>query len=74
VLLFVTFQRSNRTPFHRTLDEMELEADVASAVCPHYGATHLAPGFSMLMAFVCDNCGEAVKVSDDPGVGWNSGE
>ena len=32
----------------RTLDEMELEGDVASAVCPHCGATHLAPGFSML--------------------------
>ena len=30
----------------RTLDEMELEGDVASAVCPHCGATHLAPGFS----------------------------
>jgi hypothetical protein len=58
----------------RTLDEMELEGDVASAVCPHCGATHLAPGFSMLMAFVCDNCGKVVKLSDDPGVEQIFGE
>ena len=52
----------------RTLDEMELDGDVASAVCPHCGATHSAPGSSMLMAFVCDNCSKAVKLPDDPGV------
>jgi hypothetical protein len=28
----------------RTLDEMEVAGGVASAVCPHCGATHLAPG------------------------------
>ncbi len=51
-------------PAQRTLDQMELQGDVASAVCPYCGAAHLAPGFSMLMAFVCDNCGKAVKLSD----------
>ncbi len=45
----------------RTLDEMELAGDVASAVCPYFGVAHLAPGFSILMAFVCDNCGKVVK-------------
>jgi len=58
----------------RTLDEMELAGDVASAVCPHCGATHLAPGFSMLMAFVFDNCGKAVKLSDAPGIEQIFGE
>jgi hypothetical protein len=58
----------------RTLDEMELAGDVASASCPHCGATHLAPGFSTLIAFVCDNCGKAVKLSDDPGVEQIFGE
>jgi hypothetical protein len=45
----------------RTLDEMELTLDVASAQCPHCGATHLAPGFSELIAFVCEQCGETVR-------------
>ena len=30
----------------RTLKEMEIRGDVASAICPHCGAVHLAPGFS----------------------------
>ena len=68
---FVRFQLSD---LQRTLDEVELEGDVASAVCPHCGATHLAPGFSRLMAFVCDNCGKVVKLSDDPGVDQIFGE
>jgi len=50
----------------RRLDEMELEGDGASAMCPHCRATHLAPGFSMLMAFICENCGNAVQLSDGP--------
>jgi hypothetical protein len=28
----------------RTLREMELQGDVASAICPRCGAVHLAPG------------------------------
>jgi hypothetical protein len=44
----------------RTLTEMELKGDVASAICPHCGAVYLAPGFSRLIAFVCDGCGKAV--------------
>jgi hypothetical protein len=58
----------------RALDAMEVEGDVAIAVCPHCDATHLAPGFSRLIAFVCDNCGKAVKLSDDPGVEQIFGE
>jgi transcription initiation factor TFIIIB Brf1 subunit/transcription initiation factor TFIIB len=47
----------------RTFDEMELTLDVASERCPDCGAVHLAPGFSKLMAFVCDKCGEVVTLS-----------
>jgi hypothetical protein len=38
----------------QTLHEMELGLDVATAECPHCGAIHIAPGFSELLAFVCD--------------------
>jgi hypothetical protein len=47
----------------RTLTEMELSGDVASAICPHCGSVHLAPGFSQLIGFVCDGCGKAVLVT-----------
>jgi hypothetical protein len=47
----------------RMLDRMELALDVASAICPHCGAVRLAPGFSELLVFVCDQCGEAVTVA-----------
>jgi hypothetical protein len=46
----------------RTIHEMELSLDVATARCPHCGAVHFAPGFSELYAFVCDGCGESVEV------------
>ena len=47
----------------RTLNEMELKGDVATEICLHCGAPNLAPGFSRLIAFVCDQCGEGVTVS-----------
>jgi tRNA(Ile2) C34 agmatinyltransferase TiaS len=49
----------------RTLAEMELNGDVASAICPQCGAVLLAPGFSRLSGFVCDKCGKGVRLSDD---------
>jgi ribosomal protein S27E len=52
----------------RTLDEMELTLDVATAKCPHCGAVHLSPGFSELRAFTCKQCGEVVRLSDDPNI------
>jgi hypothetical protein len=50
----------------RTLTEMELNGDIASAICPHCGAVHLAPGFSRLIAFLCDKCGRGVRLSEEP--------
>ena len=46
----------------RRIDDMELSLDIATAKCPNCEAVHLAPGFSKLMAFVCRECGEAVKL------------
>jgi hypothetical protein len=56
-----------------TLDEMELRLDVASAQCPHCGTTHLASGFSESIAFVCEQCGETVRLKDGPSTGQFSG-
>lgn len=50
----------------RIFDEMELSLAVASAKCPHCGAVHLSPGFSELLAFVCDECEESVRLKADP--------
>lgn len=61
-------RRVPATELQRTLDEMELTLDIASAQCPHCGATHLAPGFSELIAFVCDKCGEVVRLKDDTNI------
>jgi hypothetical protein len=52
----------------RTLDEMELSLDVATEICPHCQAANLFPGFSKMLAFTCESCGQVVRLSDDPGV------
>jgi Zn finger protein HypA/HybF involved in hydrogenase expression len=52
----------------RTLDEMQLALDVATAKCPSCEAVHVASGFSELIAFKCDNCGRTVKLKNDPNV------
>ena len=49
----------------KTLHEMELSLELASAECPYWGAINLRPGFSQLLAYRCDNCGEAVKVEGE---------
>jgi hypothetical protein len=48
-----------------TLNRLELGLDLASALCPYCGSAHLAPGFSKLMVFVCENCHNVVTLSDD---------
>jgi hypothetical protein len=53
----------------RTLTEMELTLDCCSEMCPHCGSVNVISGFSQLMAYTCQNCGEVVRLSDDPDVG-----
>jgi hypothetical protein len=40
---------------------MEL-ASICSAPCPRCGRVNLFPGFSVVEAFICRECGEGVKV------------
>lgn len=43
------------------------ETDVCcSARCPHCGAINVFPGMTTIEAFICDKCGEGVKVEDGP--------
>ena len=42
----------------QTLSKMELELEVADAVCPHCGSVNLFPGFSEMIAFTCQQCGK----------------
>jgi hypothetical protein len=35
-------------------------------MCPHCGAANVISGFSLMMAFTCRECGELVRLSDDP--------
>jgi hypothetical protein len=58
----------------KTLREMELSLDIASAACAHCGAVHLSPGFSRLLAFTCDECGGVTKLSEDPNIELFFGE
>src|SRR5205085_1040875 len=55
-----------KADLQRTLDEMELSMGISSAKCPYSGAVHIASGFSELIAFRCEQCGEVVKLRDDP--------
>ena len=42
---------------------MELASgEIRSAQCPHCGKLNLFPGFSVIEAFICRECGEGVKV------------
>jgi uncharacterized protein (DUF983 family) len=42
---------------------MELASvEICSAQCPHCGRLNLFPGFSVIKAFVCQECGEGVGV------------
>ena len=47
----------------KVIDELELSLTMATAKCPYCGAINIAPGFSKLVAFVCDQCGKAVNLS-----------
>jgi hypothetical protein len=50
----------------QVLNEMESGLELASEQCPHSGKVNLFPGFSTLLAYTCRECGEMVRLSDDP--------
>ena len=52
----------------RTLSEMELTLDFVSEICPRCGKANVMSGFSAMMAYTCRECGEVVRLSDDPDV------
>jgi uncharacterized protein (DUF983 family) len=52
-----------------TRSEMELTLDFVSEICPHCGKATVMSGFSAIMAYTCRECGEAVRLSDDPDAG-----
>jgi hypothetical protein len=45
----------------QALHELELSLELTSAVCPHCGALNLFPGFSQILAFACEECGQGVS-------------
>src|SRR5262249_23665092 len=50
------------------LNEMELSPASCTEQCPHCGKMNLMVGFSKMLAYTCRECGEPVRLSDDPGV------
>jgi uncharacterized protein (DUF983 family) len=36
--------------------------DVTTALCPHCGAVQVFPGFSVIDAFICSECGQGVGI------------
>ncbi len=48
-----------------TFAEMELTLDVCSEMCPSCRSVNLFPGFSAMMAYTCQHCGEVVRISGD---------
>jgi hypothetical protein len=45
----------------QALNELELSLELTSALCPHCGAVNLFPGFSQILAFDCEECGQGVN-------------
>jgi hypothetical protein len=52
----------------KTLNEMELKLDLATAKCPHCQSVNLFPGFSRMLAFVCQTCGKGVSIPESPAI------
>ncbi len=48
--------------FAKKPDEVLQEQNICSATCPHCGAVLTFPGFEVIYAFVCRECGEGVDL------------
>jgi hypothetical protein len=51
----------------RTLDEMEVQLEVATALCQQCRSVNLFPGLSRVEAFVCQTCGKENGQNQTPG-------
>jgi uncharacterized protein (DUF983 family) len=51
----------------QTLTEMEVATDVAAELCPHCLSVNLFPGFTTMLAYICQRCGKPVSRAADPG-------
>jgi hypothetical protein len=60
----IVVRRVRAAELDKTLNEMELSLEVASAMCQHCGSVNLVPGFSQILAFVCQNCGRPNAQAD----------
>ena len=46
----------------RLMELASVEMEISSARCPHCGALNMFPGFRVIDAFICQECGEGVDI------------
>jgi hypothetical protein len=46
----------------RLMELASVEMEISSARCPHCGALNTFPGFRVIDAFICQECGEGVDI------------
>jgi uncharacterized protein (DUF983 family) len=44
---------------------MESSLEICTEMCPHCGKVNVFPGFSTMMAYICQECGESVNLGPD---------
>jgi hypothetical protein len=59
-------RRVSSAELRLSLTEMERSLEVSTAICPNCRAVKVARGFSMLLAFTCEECGAITKLVDHP--------
>jgi hypothetical protein len=52
----------------KALNDMELTLDFCTQICRHCGKASVISGFTMMLAYTCQECGELVRLSGDPSV------
>jgi hypothetical protein len=48
----------------QTLLEMAMARGVCSAICPHCGGLNTFPGWNIIQAYICRECGEGIAIPD----------
>ena len=46
----------------RLMELASVEMEISSARCPHCGTLNTFPGFRVIEAFICQECGEGVDI------------